>query len=117
MAQKKWLQSLTVLDMQPMRAAISAAASGDNTILVAVTGKRLCVLGIFLMAAGAVNATVKSNTTALSGAIPLAANGGFVVPPPANPEMDWLETNAGEALVLTLSGAVQVSGFITYYEF
>jgi hypothetical protein len=120
MAERKWIQSLSILEVEPKRVAISAAVSGDNTLIPAVAGKKLCVLGVFLMAGGAVNATFYSGPPAtgkaLSGPVPMAANGGFVVPPSANPEMHWIETAAGEALVLKLDSAVQVSGFVVYYE-
>ena len=99
--------------------AASNAAAG-NTLVASVAGKRLCILGVTLIAAGTVSTTFYSGPgdsgTALSGALPLAANGGFVVNPPADPAMHWLETVAGQALTLKLSAAIQCSGFITYYE-
>jgi hypothetical protein len=106
------------------RAAISgnSNAAVGNELVAAVADRKICVLGVSLIAAGAVNATFYSDAanaagaTALSGAMPLAANGGFVVNPPADPQMHWLETAAGKALTLLLSAGVQVSGFLTYYE-
>lgn len=99
--------------------AASGAAAG-NTLVAAVAGKKLCVLGVTLIAADAVSATFCSGPgdtgTALSGALPLDANGGFVVNPPADPAMHWLETAVSQALTLKLSAAVQCSGFVTYYE-
>lgn len=66
-----------------------------------------------IVAAAAVTATWKSGSTEKSGPIALAANGG-VAAPGGSPETRWLETAAGEALVLNLGGAVSVGGHVTY---
>ncbi len=93
-------------------AIINTAGSGDTVIVAAVTGKRIRVINYVLTAAGVVSVTFRSGTTALTGAMPLAANGGISVAG-AQPGF-WLQTAAGEALNLSLSAAVQVSGHITY---
>jgi len=91
-------------------APINASASGDNTIVAAISGKRIRVVNYFMIAANAVNATWKSGSSAsLSGALPLVANVGGVCPEAV---LGWLITTAGEALVLNLSGAVLVAGHI-----
>ena len=96
-------------------AAIDAAESGDNTIVAAVTDKRIVVVAGFAIAAGAVTARFESGAggTALTGQMSLAANGGFVLP---FNEAGWFETAAGELLNLELSGAVSVDGALTYVE-
>lgn len=94
------------------RIAVSASSSGDNTILAAVTAKRIRVIGGVLMAAGAVNAKWKSGSgTDVTGLYRFAAAGDGV----AIPEMlaGHAETAAGEALVLNLSAATAVSGHVT----
>ena len=97
------------------RAPISTEA--PNGVCVAgVTGKRICVLGICLIASEVTTVVFTSNGTPLSGPITLAARGGFVVNPPADPAMHWIETSIGEHLMLTNSEEQQVSGFIAYYE-
>lgn len=98
-------------------AAISASSSGDNTIVAAVTGKKIRVQNYTILAAGAVSITWKSGSTAISGAMPLAANGGMA--PSAGTAtatgLDGvLQTAGGEALVLNLSAAVAVGGHIRY---
>ncbi|MCC7409355.1 MAG: hypothetical protein IT442_14930 [Phycisphaeraceae bacterium] len=104
------------------RAKINATSNGaaGNTLLPGVAGKKLCVLGVCLIAAGAVNATFYSGPadtgTAVSAALALAANGGFILPVPGDREQYWFATNAGEALTLLLSAAVQCSGWIIYFE-
>ena len=44
------------------------------------------------------------------------AKGGFIIPDPNDPEAHGLETAAGEALTLKLGSAVQVGGWLVYYE-
>ena len=97
------------------RAPINVSAP-SGTIVPAVAGKRICVLGICLIVGSAAPVTFQSNGTPLTGPLPLAANGGFVVNPPADPAMHWLQTAIGEGLVLANPDEQQVSGFITYYE-
>ena len=102
------------------RAAINAASSGDNEIVAAVSGKKIKVLSMLLVATEAVNATVYSGPqatgAALTGAIGLGDNGGFVLNAPTNEWMHWMETTAGAKLNLYLSAAKQVSGTVLYYE-
>lgn len=94
-------------------AKIDTAASG-NTSLVATPGasKKIVVRSYLLIAGAAVNVKFRSANTDLTGALPLAANGGASAP--GNPELAWFETAANEALNINLSGAVQVSGHIAY---
>ena len=99
-------------------AAISASSSGDNTIVSAVTNKKIKVLNYTAIAAGSVSATWKSGSSiSLSGAMPLAANGGAApsagVHTPAG-LVPLFETASGEALVLGLSSAVLVAGHLCY---
>ncbi len=99
--------------------AVSAAAAG-NVLVAAVATKQICVLGICLVAASAVDVSFYSDAadvgTALSGVMSLAAGGGFVIDPPADTRHHWMETVAGKALTMLLGGAVQVSGWLIYYE-
>ena len=98
-------------------AAISATASGDNTIVAAVGTRKIRVLNYTVASAGTVTAKWKSGSTDLSGAMPLVASsvvsaaGGSHN---ANGPEGVLETAGGEALILNLSGAVAVGGHIRY---
>ena len=96
-------------------AAVSASSSGDNTLVAAVTGKKIRVLQVFLLAAAAVDVRFEDGAggTALTGVMSLAANGGFVMP---FSEIGWMEGSAATLLNLELGGAVQVSGVIAYAE-
>lgn len=101
--------------LTPKFAVIDAAGSGDNTIVAAVSSKKIRVLSLFLIASGAVTARFESGAsgTALTGQMNVAANGGFVLP--FNPA-GWFETAVTTLLNLELSGAVSVDGSLSYVE-
>lgn len=96
-------------------AKISASSSGNNTLVAAVTGKKIRLVAVAMMAAAAVNAKFQTAAggTDLTGLFYPAANGGFVLP---YNEEGWFETVVGELLNLNLSGAVAVGGCLTYQE-
>lgn len=101
---------------QVKRAVIDAATSGDNTIVAAVTGKKIRVLSYFLILTGTtISLRWESGAggTALTGQMTLAQAGGMVLP--HNP-LGWFETASGELLNLELSGAQSVDGGLTYVE-
>lgn len=99
----------------PKYVIIDAASNGDNTILAAVTSKKIRVLACMLVAAGTVNVRFESGAggTALTGQMNLVVNTGFVLP--YNP-VGWFETASNTLLNLELSAAVSVDGCITYIE-
>lgn len=99
---------------------VSANAAGGDTTIVpadAVTPadgtkkRKIRVFSLVLLAKAATNLTIKSNSTAISGVMAFAANGGISVA--AEPSAHFLETNPGEALVFTTS-ADGVYGWIGY---
>lgn len=96
-------------------APISASSSGDNAVVAGVTSKKIKVLSVALVSSGTVSVKWRSNTTDLSGAMPLVANSGFVLPASSPGQGNYFETVAGQALNINLSGAVAVSGHISYY--
>lgn len=99
------------------RAAVSAAGSGNNTLVAAVSGKSIKVLALLLVVAGDVDVRLESGASgaALTGVISLDAAGNGFVMPHADYGRPWVQTAAGALLNLELSGAVQVSGCIVYY--
>lgn len=100
--------------LTPKFAPIAASASGANSIVAAVTSKKIRVLAVDLIANGAVNAKWRSATAAdLTGLAYLVANAGYVRP--FSPT-GWFETAAGEALTLDLSAAIAVGGCVVYVE-
>ncbi len=94
-------------------ALVDAAGSGDNTLVAAVSAKRIRVLSLFLVASGAVLIRFESGAagTALTGQMSAGANGNIVMP--FNPE-GWFQTVAGVLLNMELGGATSVDGCLTY---
>jgi len=92
---------------------IDAASSGDNTLLAAVTGKKIRVHSLYLIAAGTVIVRFESGAsgTALSGQMNLVASTGFVLP---HSPTGWFETATNTLLNLELSAAISVDGGFTY---
>lgn len=108
------LSELAVSTATIQRAAISAASSGDNTLVAAAgAGNSIRVVSLFLVAITAVTVRFESGAggTALSGVMSIGANGGIVLP--YNPA-GWFETADNTLLNLELGGAVQVSGSLSY---
>jgi len=133
---RRWLQGADILldentgellvrlggSITAKRIKISASsnAAAGNILVAGVTGKKICILSLCLIAADVVNATFYSGPadtgTAISGPLPLGANGGFVINAPADADIHWLETAIGQDLRLKLDAAVQCSGWLVYYE-
>lgn len=106
-------QGPVLLDIK--RAVIDHAASGNNTIVAAVAGKRIRVLSLLMFSAGSVTARFESGAdgTALTGQMTLAASSMITLDfSPAG----HFETVAGDLLNLELSAAVSVDGVLTYME-
>lgn len=99
----------------PKFAAIAASSSGNNTLIAAVTSKKIRVLAVAFMANGTVNAKFQSGAggTDLSGLFYMVANTGAALP--YNPA-GWFETASNTLLNLNLSAAIAVGGCITYIE-
>jgi hypothetical protein len=94
-------------------AVVDYAASGDNTLVAAVTGKKIRVVSLALVAAGTVTARLESGAggTALTGQMTMGVNTSIVLP--YNPA-GWCETAAAALLNLELSAAVSVDGVLGY---
>lgn len=99
----------------PKFAVISAASSGNNTIVGAVANKKLRVLALTLSFSGAVNAKFQSGAggTDKTGLYYGTTNTAIVLP---YNKLGWFETAASALLNLNLSGAVAVGGCLTYIE-
>lgn len=96
----------------PLALRINTAVSGDNTLVAAVAGQKTRVYGLRLSVAGAVIVQVKRGSTVLEVFNFAGAGGGLVLD---LREMPFYSTDANEALVLNLSGAVQVDGQLEYF--
>lgn len=105
--------------LTPKFMPIAAASSGNNTLVSGVATKKIRVLAMTLIAAGTVNIyfTSSNGGTVIFGGstnkINLVANTGFAT---GYSPVGHFETVAGEALVVNNSGAVAVSGGLTYIE-
>lgn len=101
--------------LTPKYAVIDAATSGDNTLVSAVSSKKIRVLACFMVAAGDLTARFEDGAsgTALTGQMNLTTNSGFVLP--FNP-VGWFETSATTLLNLELSAATSVDGSLVYVE-
>lgn len=101
-----------------LSAAIAASSSGDNTVVAGVTGKSIAVESFELSASGAVNAKWKDGASIdKTGLLYAAAAGPLGDASAADLEAGedelWVGT-PGNALILNLSAAVPVGGFVTY---
>lgn len=99
----------------PKFAAITSASSGNNTVVAAVTSKKIRVLAAVFTSSGTVNGKFQSGAsgTDLTGLFYMVANVGAVLP--FNP-VGWFETAAGVLLNFNLSGGVTTGGCLTYIE-
>jgi len=115
-AQSTELMYSAGVELIPKYAVVSAAASGNNTLVAGVSGKKIRVVAYNLISAGVVNAKFQSGAsgTDLTGLkyMPAAGNG---ICAPFSP-IGWFETAAAALLNLNLSAAVAVGGEITYVE-
>src|SRR4051812_7536637 len=91
--------------LTPKFAAISASSSGNNTLVAAVSAKKVRVLALWLTSNGTVNAKIQDGAggTDKTGLAYLVVNTGIVLP--FSP-VGWLETTANTILNLNLSAAV-----------
>jgi len=105
----------TTTDITPKFAIIDAATSGDNTLVAAVSGKKIRVVSVVLIASAAVNVRFESGAsgTALTGQMNLTTNSGFA---PGFIPIGHFETATNTLLNLELSSANSVDGWITYIE-
>lgn len=95
-------------------APVSAASNGDNVVVSATGGKKIRVISGAIVASGSVNVQFLDGTPgggALTGVMNFVSNSGVQIPyaPSGN-----FQTSVGNALVLNLSGAILVGGWITY---
>lgn len=97
------------------RATVAANSIGDNTLIAAVTGKKIRVVAAALTVSTAGTVTFESSTggPSLTGAIHLAVGMPFVLPYNAN---GWFETAEGALLNAILSATSGLAGVVHYQE-
>ncbi len=98
-------------------ADINDAATPNNTIIAAVAGIRIAVLGVMVMSDGNVDVRFEDGAagTAFTGQMPLQVREGFVLPI-GGPECYWWIGSTNTLLNLELSSAVNVHGIVAYRE-
>jgi len=98
------------------RAKIDGATDGNNTLVAAVTGKKIRVLAVFFTMTGTA-VTIRfedgAGGTALTGQMGPTAGQTIVLP--FNP-VGWFETSDATLLNMELSGAQSVDGALVYIE-
>jgi len=98
----------------PKAAKIDIAGAGDQTVVAAVSGKKIRVCGITFSCTAATGVTFKSAATVLLGPMPFDANGGMDAY--RGSDGIFCETVAGEALVMNASTTSHVYGSLMYRE-
>lgn len=100
----------------PKYAAISTASSGNTTVVAAVASRKIRVLSYRFQGDADVSVKFRDNTAGvdLTGAMATGAKGGGGGA--GFSPVGHFETASGNALSINLSGAVQVSGHLTYIE-
>ncbi len=92
---------------------VSPASSGDNTVIAAVTGRKIRVLAVTFSASAAVNGKFTSGTTPDITGLFYFTTGELNVQLPYNP-FGWFQTAAGALLGFNLSSGTSVALQITY---
>jgi hypothetical protein len=95
-----------------VHAPITASASGDNTIVAAIPGRRIKVIAWDLAVSDAVNVKWRSGSTDITGLYYFGGVGGGIAR--SQHKEGYFVTGKGQALILNLSGAVPVGGSLVY---
>lgn len=95
------------------QAALSFAASGDNTLVSATAAQKTKCYVLVLVFEGAVGVKIRSGATDLTGVMQMYA--GSVIQLSIQTEPHFI-TATNEALICNLSAAVNVRGWIDYIK-
>ena len=91
---------------------INFATSGNNDLIPAATDKQILLFRLLIVFESAVTIEFRDGATnALTGSMTFGAGGSISLDEEDEP---WFTTTAGNALVLNLDSAVQVSGRAYY---
>lgn len=98
-----------------MKADISIATSGDNTIIAAPTdGAYIVIDHINMVPVSAVTVQLKDGATAYGGLYSLDTKQGFVLENSSHHDDGVITCSPNSAFKIALGGTVQVSGFVRY---
>jgi hypothetical protein len=109
--------AITITDpalVAPLKFARINCASGDTTVVAAVSGKKIRVSGITFSCSAAVGVSFKSASTVLVGPMPFDTNGGLDAF--RGTGAAFIETAVSEAFVMNLSTTSSVQGSVVYQE-
>ena len=101
-------------DSKQLNVAIDISASGDNTIISAPTTGYLAIDHVNFIPTTAVGVVLKNGSTANTGTYPLDAKQALTVENPSDWRDGVITCLPGEAFVINLDAAVQVSGMVRY---
>lgn len=105
--------SMSLSVSEPMYVKVDYATNSSTALVVPVTGKRVRVLGCFLVSAGTTTVTFQDDAaTTITGAMSLVANSVLTLP--VSGIQGYTQTAVGKGLNMALGGSVQVSGSLTY---
>lgn len=102
------------IQSEVLRAVVAASTGGNNTLVAAVSSKKIRVIALVLVASGGANtARLESGAdgTALTGQMDLVSDGQLIWS--YNPA-GWCETAASQLLNLELSAGTSVAGVLNY---
>ena len=113
-ARKKAPEEASAQQPEFRHATINVASAGDNTIVAASPGKRIMVYEIFLWNVQQNTLLLRDGDRPLTGPLTnFPAQSGLLLNYTGAPH---LETSPGQPLILNLSAANQVSGYVRYRE-
>ena len=103
--------SLQPADGLKLQVAVVSATATSSTAPAATAANIIRVYKLFLVNTSATNIQFQDGTTALTGAMALAANGAITLDLDGTP---WFTCPANTSFTLVQSGTTQISGTIYY---
>ena len=101
-------------EVQPYSIAVVSSTSATISVVPAVSGQIVKVYRFYLVSSGTAIVTPQDGSTALSGGVPLVANGSWVL---AADGIPWFVTSPGNAFQLGNSGSgITISGAVYYTQ-
>jgi hypothetical protein len=101
-------------EASPYSIAVVSSTAATISVVPAVSGQVVKVYRFYLVSSGTANIAPLDGSTALSGAVPLVANGSWVL---AADGIPWFVTSPGNAFQLSNSGTgVFITGAVYYTQ-
>ena len=100
-------------ETQPYSVAIVSGTAATQTIVPAVVGQVVKVYSFYLVSSGTATVTPLDGSTALSGGVPLVANGSWTL---ASDGIPWFVTSPGNAFQLSSTAGITITGAVYYTQ-